>query len=244
MAYIRSALYLAFMWLTIPIATTIFLIAFPIPFKYRSKLISSWSNITLYVLQFICGLKFEIIGRENIPKKPCIIFCKHQSTWETMALQLLFTPQVWVLKRELMWIPFFGWTLATMRSIAIDRSNGSKALKQIINIGTQRLNEGNWVVIFPEGTRKRPDEKPDYKIGGAMLANRSQYDVLPIAHNAGEFWPKGQFLKKAGTIKMVIGPVIKSRELTTKQIKQHSEQWIESTQHKIYEKKYPLIDYP
>jgi len=236
---IRSTLYLAFMWLTIPIATTIFLIAYPIPYKYRSKLISSWSTITLSVLSFICGLKFEVIGKENIPDKPCIIFCKHQSTWETMALQTLFTPQVWVMKRELMWIPFFGWTLASMRSIAIDRSNGKKALRQIIEIGTKRLEEGNWVVIFPEGTRKRPEDKPDYKIGGAMLAAKSKYDVLPIAHNAGEYWPKGQYVKKPGTVKMVIGPVIKSDELSTKQIKQASQDWIESTQQSIYVKQYP-----
>lgn len=238
MAYIRSTLYLAFMWLTIPIATSLFLIAYPVPYKYRSRLISSWSRITLHVLSFTCGLKFEITGLENIPDKPCIIFCKHQSTWETMALQLLFTPQVWVLKRELLWVPFFGWTLASMKSIAIDRSSGKKALKQVVDIGTKRLDEGNWVVIFPEGTRKLPGDKPDYKVGGAMLASKSKYNVLPIAHNAGEFWPKGQYVKASGTIKMVIGPVINSSELTTKQIKQASEEWIESTQKKIYEKTY------
>ncbi len=235
---IRSTLYLVFMWLTIPIATTIFLIAYPIPYQYRSKLISSWSTITLSVLGFLCGLKFEISGQENIPDKPCIIFCKHQSTWETMALQTIFTPQVWVMKRELLWIPFFGWTLASMKSIAIDRGNGKKALKQIVDAGTKRLNEGNWVVIFPEGTRKRPGDKADYKIGGAMLASKSKFDVLPIAHNAGEFWPKGQYVKKPGTIKMVIGPVIKGSELSTKQIKQASEDWIESTLESIYENKY------
>ncbi len=238
MGHFRSTLYLLFMWLTIPIATTIFLLAYPVPYKYRSKLISSWSRVTLHVLSFICGLKFEISGQENIPETPCIIFCKHQSTWETMALQLLFTPQVWILKRELLWVPFFGWTLASMKSIAIDRSSGKKALKQIVEQGTQRLNEGNWVVVFPEGTRTRPGDKPNYKIGGAMLANKSKYDVLPIAHNAGEFWPKGQYVKKAGTIKMVIGPVIKSSELPTKEISSNAEQWIESTLKTIYEKTY------
>jgi 1-acyl-sn-glycerol-3-phosphate acyltransferase len=234
----RSTLYLMFMWLTIPIATSIFLLAYPIPYKYRSKLISSWSRITLHVLSFICGLKFEITGTENIPEKPCIIFCKHQSTWETMALQLLFTPQVWILKRELLWVPFFGWTLASMKSIAIDRSSGKKALRKIVEQGTQRLNEGNWVVIFPEGTRKRPGEKPDYKIGGAMLAKKSGYDVLPIAHNAGEFWPKGQYVKNPGTIKMIIGPIINSSELSTKEINRAAENWIESTLKSVYEKKY------
>jgi len=238
MGHIRSTLYLAFMWLTVPFATSLFLLAYPIPYKYRSKLISSWSSATLYVLKFICGLNFEVTGKENIPDKPCIIFCKHQSTWETMALQMFFTPQVWILKRELLWVPFFGWTLASMKSIAIDRSSGKKALRIIAEEGTQRLKEGNWVVIFPEGTRKRPGDKPDYKIGGAMLASKSGFDVLPIAHNAGEFWPKGQYVKKAGTIKMVIGPAIKSSELKTKEIHNAAEEWIESTMERIYEKKY------
>ena len=236
--YIRATLFLAFMWLSIPFATAIFLLLYPVPYQYRSKIIAVWSKVCLSVLTFFCSLKFEVIGLENIPQKPCIIFCKHQSTWETMALQLYFTPQVWILKKELLWVPFFGWTLASMKSIAIDRSSGKKALKQIVEQGKERLDEGTWVVIFPEGTRTLPGTKPNYKIGGAMLAKQSGYDVLPIAHNAGEFWPKGQYVKKAGTIKMVIGPVIKSSELRTKQINQQAEDWIESTLSEIYEKQY------
>ena len=123
-----------------------------------------------------------------------------------------------------------------MKSIAIDRSSGKKALMQLVEQGIQRLKEGNWLIIFPEGTRTRPGQKADYKIGGAMLAKKSAIDVLPIAHNAGEFWPKGKFLKTPGIIKMVIGPVIKSSELSTKQINEKSEQWIESTVESLYEK--------
>ena len=236
--YIRATLFLTFMWLSIPFATALFLLLYPVPYQSRSKIIAVWSKVCLSVLTFFCGLKFEIKGLENIPQKPCIIFCKHQSTWETMALQLYFTPQVWILKKELLWVPFFGWTLASMKSIAIDRSSGKKALKQIVEQGKQRLDEGTWVVIFPEGTRTLPGKKPNYKIGGAMLAKQSGYDVLPIAHNAGEFWPKGQYIKKSGTIKMVIGPVIKSSELKTKEINQQAEEWIESTLSEIYEKQY------
>ena len=238
MAYIRSALFILYMWLSVPIAALIFLLAYPIPYQHRSKLISLWSHLSLTTLDLLCGLKFEISGQENIPDKPCIIFSKHQSTWETMALQLMFTPQVWILKRELLWIPFFGWTLASMKSIAIDRSSGKKALKQIVTQGTQRLKEGNWVIIFPEGTRTRPGQKANYKIGGAMLAKSSGYDVLPIAHNAGEFWPKGQFLKKPGVVRMVIGPLIKTGDLSSKEINQQSEQWIESTVTELYEQQH------
>ncbi|MDX2503801.1 MAG: lysophospholipid acyltransferase family protein [Gammaproteobacteria bacterium] len=236
MAYIRSALFAIYMWLSIPIATLVFLLAYPVPYKHRSRLISIWARTSLSVLNFFCGLKYQISGQENIPESSCIIFCKHQSTWETLALQLLFTPQVWIIKRELLWVPFFGWTLASMKSIAIDRSSGKKALMQLVEQGIQRLKEGNWLIIFPEGTRTRPGQKADYKIGGAMLAKKSAIDVLPIAHNAGEFWPKGKFLKTPGIIKMVIGPVIKSSELSTKQINEKSEQWIESTVESLYEK--------
>jgi 1-acyl-sn-glycerol-3-phosphate acyltransferase len=238
MVYIRSTLFVIYMWISIPVFTLIFLLAFPIPYKYRSQLISLWARSTLFALKLSCGLKYIIEGKENIPEKPCIVFSKHQSTWETLALQLMFTPQVWILKRELLWIPFFGWTLASMKSIAIDRSSGKKALKQIVQQGSQRLQEGNWVIIFPEGTRTKPGQKESYKIGGPMLAKNSGFDVLPVAHNAGEFWPKGQFLKHPGTIKMVIGPVIQVTGLSTKQISQQAEQWIETTVYQLYEKQY------
>ncbi len=242
MAYIRSVIFILFMWVSIPIATTLFLLAYPIPYHYRSKFIALWSRFTLFMLGLICNLKYQISGQENIPEKPCIIFCKHQSTWETMALQLLFIPEVWILKRELLWVPFFGWTLASMKSIAIDRKSGKKALKKIVTDGTKRLQEGHWVIIFPEGTRTRPGQKENYKIGGAMLASASGFDVLPIAHNAGEFWPKGQLLKKPGTIKMLIGPLIKSQELKTKEINQQAELWIESTVKELYEKNYSNLE--
>ncbi len=238
MASIRSFIFLAFMWLSIPLAAIIFLLCYPIHYKYRSKIISYWSKLTLQVLSSICKLKYEVTGLENIPDKPCIIFCKHQSTWETMALQLYFTPQVWIIKRELLWIPFFGWTLASMKSIAIDRSSGKMALKKIVTQGTQRLQEANWIIIFPEGTRTRPGQKESYKIGGAMLAKNSSFDILPIAHNAGEFWPKGQFIKKPGTIKMVIGEVISVQNKSAKQINQETEQWIETTVKNLYEQQY------
>ena len=221
------------MWISIPIATLIFLLCYPIDYKYRSKIISYWSKINLQVLSFFCNLKHVVIGLENIPEQPCIIFCKHQSTWETMALQLYFTPQVWILKRELLWVPFFGWTLATMKSIAINRSDGKKALKKIIEQGTLRLQEGNWIIIFPEGTRTRPGQKETYKIGGAMLAKHSSFEVLPIAHNSGEFWPKKQFLKKPGTIKLVIGPPIQTQDRKPDAILAEAETWIETTMARI-----------
>jgi len=205
---IRSFLFLTFMWISIPVASFIFLLLFPIEYKYRSKIISYWSRLNLKALSFFCNLKYEIKGLENLPEQPCIIFCKHQSTWETLALQLYFTPQVWILKRELMWIPFFGWTLASMKSIAIDRSSGKKALKIITQQGTKRLQEGNWIIIFPEGTRTRPGQKKSYKIGGAILAKNSSFDVLPIAHNSGEFWPKGQFVKKPQDSNSIITAIV------------------------------------
>jgi len=204
-----------------------------IPFSVRYRFISQWSRFTLWWLKLTCGIDYQVEGQEHIPDEPAILFCKHQSTWETLVLQLLFPTQVWVLKQELMWLPLFGWVMATMKPIAIDRNAGRKAVKKIIEIGTQRLRSGLWVVIFPEGTRVPPGETKRYGIGGAILAEKSGNLVVPVAHNAGEFWPRRAFLKKPGTIKIVIGPPINSEGLSATEINQLAQQWIEKSMDRI-----------
>ena len=166
---------------------------------------------------------------ENIIDQPAIIMCKHQSTWETLVIQLLFPPQVWILKRELLWIPIYGWGLATMRPIAIDRSLGVRSLRQIVRQGVERLNSGLWVVVFPEGTRIAPGERQKYHPGGGMLAEKSGCPVIPIAHNAGYLWPRNSFLKWSGTIRMVIGAPVQTRGKKAAQITREVEEWIETT---------------
>lgn len=192
-----------------------------------------WSNFNLWSLNLICGLKYRLEGTENIPDKPVVIMPKHQSTWETMALPSFFPKHVWVVKKELMKIPFFGWGLKALRSIAIDRTAGIKSLKMIAKQGKQRLSENLSIIIFPEGTRTKPGDQPNYNVGGAFLAKKNKVEVLPIAHNAGDFWAKSSFLKKPGTIIMRIGKPIDPESHSAEEIKNCAQNWIESTMHEI-----------
>ncbi|MEK9685764.1 MAG: lysophospholipid acyltransferase family protein [Methylophilaceae bacterium] len=184
-------------------------------------------------LKFTCNLSFEIHGSENIPNKPCIVFCNHQSAWETLALQIALPQQVWVLKRELLMIPFFGWGLWLTSPIAIDRSSGKKALLQMFNQGLTKIQKGFFIIVFPEGTRANLNEDKKYHIGGSWLAKKIDCPVLPIAHNAGYFWPKNSFLKHPGKITLKIGPLIETHELSTDQINESAKKWINSNVEKI-----------
>lgn len=201
-----------------------------LPYRMRHYFITLWNRCNLWCAEHICGLRYEVVGLEQVPSGPCVILCKHQSAWETYALPCIIPqPLAWVCKRELLWIPFFGWGFAVLQPIAIDRSAGRKALEQLVTQGIDRLQRGRSVVIFPEGTRVAPGEKRRYAIGGALLAERSGYPVLPIAHNAGEFWPKRGFIKHPGVIRLVIGPVIESTGRSASEINAQAEHWIEAT---------------
>ncbi len=202
--------------------------ALVLPYRLRYTLVSRWTHCNLWWLEKTCRLNHSVVGEENIPQQPSIIFCKHESAWETMALQRYFTPQVWVVKRELLWIPFFGWGLATLRPIAIERGSGRAALGQILTQGRARLKDGSWVVIFPEGTRVAPGERRRYRQGGAVLARRTGCPVLPVAHNAGDFWPRNGFIKRPGTIQLAIGPIIDSTGRSAADINRMAETWIEA----------------
>lgn len=218
-------------------------IFFIFPYFIRYKAINIYANFVLSALRLICGIKYKIEGIENIPKdKAVIIFCKHQSTWETYILQLIFTCVSFVCKRELLWIPFFGWGLAAMKPISIDRGSGTKAIRQIVSKGTQRLKEGICVVIFPEGTRTTATGPGKYRLGGAMLAEKSGYPVIPVAHHAGEFWPRKGFLKKAGTITVRVGPLISPQGKRADQILDEARIWIESQMPEITQGEYITSD--
>ncbi len=184
---------------------------------------------------FLCATAFylQVEGVENIPEGNAVIMCKHQSTWETLALQVIFPPQVWVMKRELLKVPFFGWGLAMLEPIAIDRKARGKARQQLIDQGTERLKNGRWVVIFPEGTRIPPGKKGRYALGGASLAASSGYPVVPMAHNAGEFWSRRKFIKQPGTIQVRIGPLIDSKDKSVEEINAEAEAWIEGQMQQI-----------
>ena len=182
----------------------------------------------LFLLWHLCGLRYRIIGAENIPKTPSIVLSKHQSAWETLAFQEIFPPQVWVLKKELLRIPFFGWGLAMTSPIAIDRSAKKKALEQIVEQGKDRLKLGFWIVVFPEGTRIPPGQRGKYRIGGAWLATHTNVPVVPVAHNAGEFWGRNSFVKHPGTITVSIGQPIDPTGMEAGELNAHVEAWIEA----------------
>ena len=181
----------------------------------------------LFLARFICGVRYCVLGTENIPRKPTIVLSKHQSAWETLAFQQIFPPQVWVLKKELLHIPFFGWGLAMTSPIAINRSRGKAALKQIIRQGRDRLQKGLWIIIFPEGTRIDPGKKGRYGIGGAWLATNTGVSVVPVAHNAGVLWGKNSFIKFPGTITVSIGEPIDPAGMDANELNNKVEEWIE-----------------
>ncbi len=227
MQYLRSALFNLLMLLTVLVFAPLALLTFPLPHPLRYRFISQWARLQTWLVGVLCGVRYRVEGREHLPKGPAIILAKHQSAWETIAFQKIFPIQTWVLKRELLLIPFFGWGLALMKPIAIDRGAGRKAVTQVIEQGKARLTEGIWIVVFPEGTRMAPGATRRYGIGGAALAAESGYPVVPVAHNAGSFWPRRGFLKKSGTIHVVIGPVIHTRGKSAEEINRAAEEWIE-----------------
>jgi len=194
----------------------------------RIPLLAYWGRSNLWFLKKICNLDYIIIGSEHITEQNAIVLCKHQSIWETIAL-LTFIPQGrFVFKRELIFIPFFGWALALSDMIAINRSQGKKAVLQLLSNGTKKLQQGKWIILFPEGTRTSPGSKQNYKIGGALLAEKSGYPVLPIAHNSGDYWPKNSLIKFPGTITVHIGPSIKPANKNAKTILTEAQDWIEN----------------
>lgn len=226
--YLRAWLfYLGLFVLTIPFSLLAILLL-PLPAVMRSRWVSGWAHAVMWWLKVTCNLRYAVRGREHIPATPTVILSKHQSAWETIALQTILPPQVWVLKRELLMIPFFGWGLWAVGSIPIDRSSGREALKKLVNHGKDRLKRGLWVVIFPEGTRTAPGVRAKYHIGGAWLATHTQTAVLPVAHNAGRYWRKNSILKYPGVIEVVIGPVIQTTGLKPDALNQQVETWIET----------------
>lgn len=227
LAVLRSTLYMLLQIIITPPYALLTLACFPLSPHNRYRVTSSWTFIMLFLLRNLCGIRYQIIGAENIPKTPSIVLSKHQSAWETLAFQKIFPPQVWVLKKELLRIPFFGWGLAMTSPIAIDRSAKKKALEQIVEQGKDRLKQGFWIVIFPEGTRIPPGQRGKYRIGGAWLATHTNTLVVPVAHNAGELWGRNSFIKYPGTITVSIGEPIDPTGMEPGELNAQVEAWIE-----------------
>lgn len=228
--FLRSLFFVIFLPLyTIPYSF-ICMSCWVLPFRLRYKVIMAWTGIMVWMLKHVCYIEYRIEGLENIPKdRNGIILSKHQSTWETFFLPTLFHESAIILKRELLWIPFFGWGLAIIEPIAINRKAGSSAMEQIIKKGRKCLQRGRWILVFPEGTRIAPRKQGKYRIGGARLATTTGYPVVPVAHNAGTYWPKNGFIKKPGTIRVVIGPLIETKDKKPEDVLEQAKNWIEKT---------------
>ena len=219
--------------ITVPYAIFATLI-FWLPPMTRHRLITSWVPIMMWVIKHVLGIRYRIIGAENMPAGPAVVLAKHQSAWETIALQQIFPPLCYVLKRELLRVPFFGWALARIPGIAIDRKAGKDALAQVVEQGRARLKEGLWVVVFPEGTRTALGAVRRYKPGGTILAKRAGVPVVPVAHNAGEFWRRNAFIKHPGEIIVSIGPVIDVKGVKADEINTRAEAWVEAEMRRLF----------
>ena len=227
MIYIRSLLYFVGQALSAVVVFLAALVCYPFTSrKTLDRVIRLWAEFNIWSLDKICGTTHRVTGLESLPETPSIIISNHQSAWETLAFQVIFPAQSYLLKRELLWIPIFGWGLAMSRPIAINRSQKSRALDTLIKEGTARLDEGRWLIIFPEGSRMPPDKPASFQAGGAMVAMRAGGTVVPVAHNAGVFWPKRGFLKLPGVIDVCVGQPIEATGMKTRELNTAVETWI------------------
>lgn len=238
MTLLRSALFMLMLVLTTPLIVLALLCVFWLPSRQRRLFVMPWVRMVMWFVEHLLGIRMKLEGANNIPTTPCVILCKHQSAWETLALQLIFPLTSFVYKRELHWVPFFGWGLRLMPFVAIDRAAGKAALKQIAERGKQRLAEGYNVVIFPEGTRVAPGERREFKIGGAWLAAAAGVPVMPVALNSGECWRRQAFLKTPGIVTVSIGPAIDAAGMKANTLNHAAEQWIEAEMRRISPHRY------
>ena len=215
-------------------AMLMILFIYPFRFKLRHRIfVKTWAIVSVYLCRLICGIRWEVKGRENIPDTPCVIISNHQSTWETFFLQTLLTPQTQVIKQELLKVPFFGWAFKKIKPIAINRKDARQALQQVRDQGKAALEHNVWVLIFPEGTRTSPGEPGKFSRGGAGLAKAAKVDILPIAHNAGVFWPNDSWFKRPGTIQVEIGPVVRTEPLSVAEVNDATRNWIAGSLNKM-----------
>ncbi|WP_106182903.1 lysophospholipid acyltransferase family protein [Candidatus Pandoraea novymonadis] len=232
---LRSALFLISQFLlTIPYSVGCFIL---FPFLSHAKrywVAVGWCRTMLWICRWVCGIRYRVIGCENLPDGPAVLLSKHQSVWETFALPgLMPRPLCFVFKRELLFVPFFGWALGLLSMIHINRKKGSDAFQSIVNQGKQRLSEGSWIILFPEGTRTPIGTRKKFKSGGARLAVTAKAVVVPIAHNAGRFWPRHSFLKYPGEITISIGPVIHTAGCTAEAVNSEAQAWIEKEMYRL-----------
>jgi len=224
-----SIAFTLYLFLSVPVYALVVLATAPLPHAVRYRTAMGWVNSVLFLLERLCGLGYTVEGLENLPAERTVVLMKHSSAFETIAQLKIFPRQTWVLKRELLWAPFFGWALYLLKPIAIDRRGGRAAVQQVIEQGRQRLDEGLWVIIFPEGTRMPVGQTRRYGLSGTLLAQAVGGPVVPVAHNAGQFWPRRGWLKRAGTVRIVIGPPIPTVGRDPREVSDEAQRWVEET---------------
>ena len=229
----RSALFALLVILVTPPYAILALLVAPLPALVRYRIVTSWSRLVISLARIVCGIRYRIDGNARPGDGPYIVLAKHQSAWETLAFQAIFPPQVLVVKRGLLWIPFFGWGLATLSPITIKRGARTQSLRRLGEQGKDRLQRGFWVVIFPEGTRVQHGKRTKYQSGGAWLACRTHVPVIPVAHNAGTLWPRNSFLKYPGTITVSIGAPRACSSQDPGALTAEVESWIEAQMQRI-----------
>jgi 1-acyl-sn-glycerol-3-phosphate acyltransferase len=234
MQWIRSLIFTAILFVGTLLYAIAVMVSHLFPLAQRHVVARHWARTMLGACKLLCGLDYVVEGTENIPREGAhISYWKHSSTWETMTQMLVFPPQAWVLKHEIMWIPLLGWAVHGLKPIAINRGAGHRAVNQVVEQGIERLREGLWVLIFPEGTRVLPGQTRKYGLSGALLASRSGAMLVPVAHNAGDFWPRRGLLKRPGTIRVVIGPPIVSAGRDPRELNAEAQAWIEGKMREI-----------
>ncbi len=240
--YIRAFVFFVGLVIFTFIIGFVSLLVWPLPLKRRYVYVTQWSHWVVHWARLICGLNYRMEGNLRIPEGPVVVISNHQSAWEGIFFQTVFPQQTWVLKKELLRIPFLGWSLASVKPIAIDRKKKLSALDQLLKQGKEHLQNGRWVVVFPEGTRSRPGTLRRFSLGGAVLAAEAGVPVLPVVHNAGEHWPPSRFIKWPGTIRVKVGPLIETRGLSPREINRRAREWIEAELHAVSRSKAVAMD--
>lgn len=230
MQWLGSIAFNLFLWAWMLVFAISYCLITPfLSFKGRFRMAGVMTHVVFFAARVLCGLRFTVEGRENLPAGNHVIFMKHSSTWETFAIMILFEPLVWVMKREIYWIPFVGWGCMLARCIAIDRKAGTAAVNQVLAQGKDRMDRlGAWVLVFPEGTRMAQGETRKYGSSGTLLAIKEKKLIVPVAHNAGYFWPRRGVLKKRGTIRVVIGPPFEAAGRDARELNEEIQKWIEA----------------
>jgi len=241
---LRSALFmLVIVAFTAPYSLGM-LLCFPLPHRWRQRTVVPWVHVASWLIRHVLGIDYRVLGRENIPDRASVVLSKHQSAWETIILQRVFPRALFVWKKELKMLPFFGWALAVTPMISINRNAGKEALRQLFEQGCRRLGQGYFVVIFPEGTRTPVGDYRRYKIGGAGLAVKANAPAVPVALNAGEFWSRRAFIKYPGTVTISIGPAIDTTGLSAEEVNTRAETWMEAEMRRISPHCYPQDETP